>query len=219
MTKEIDFKPRSWSFSAIHQYETCPLQYVLDKTDPKPREESWALQNGLRLHALMENFLLGNIEGVPKDLNCFKKELNSLKERGALPEEKFCVDKHWQPVVSEDKWKNKSTWLRGMLDARLGNLVIDLKSGRKYDHYDDQADIYATMLFQHFDDWNEIDVEFWYSKTGDVVTYKFLRSEHEDRMSNWDKRARTLMNEKFWLPKYNFACRWCQHQDNCELFA
>ena len=215
---QIDYTPKSWSYSAIHSYEECPLNYVLDKLATGPRETNWALENGLRIHSLMEQYLLGNIDGVPKDLECFSAELRNLKAKGATAEGAIVLDKNWQPLKVKDPWKSKKAWIRAKLDAQLGDLIIDLKTGNVYDHYTQQGDLYATMTLQVEPELDKIDVEFWYSKSGEITSDVYYRKDQEERLEKWNKKATRMMNEKNWFPKQNFACRWCNHQDKCELF-
>jgi hypothetical protein len=212
-----DYIPTSWSFSALHTYEECPLRYVLDKTLTGPRETSWALEEGLRIHALMEHYLIGDIEGVPRELTHFSTQLKKFKRDGAKAEGEICLDKDWNKVKAKNAWRSKKTWIRAKLDAQNGPKIIDLKTGRQYGYYVQQADLYATLTFQ-LTDLARVDFEFWYSKSGITDKHKFLRKDHEKRMAKWNKRAMKLMNEKHWLPKLNDGCKWCNYKDKCELW-
>jgi hypothetical protein len=211
-----DYTPKSWSFSALHTYEECALRYVLEKLSTEPRETSWALEEGLRIHSLMEHYLLGNIQGVPRELDKFSKQLKKFKADGAKAEGEICLDKNWQPVKSKDPWKSPDTWIRAKLDATNGNKIVDLKTGRQYKYYLGQADLYATLTFQ-ITDTPTLSFEFWYSKTGVVDAHKFSRKDQGERMEKWNARAMKLMNEKHWLPKLNDGCKWCNFTDKCEL--
>jgi hypothetical protein len=215
---KTNFKPRAWSFSAMHSYENCALQFLLDRTEPVEQELSWALEHGIHCHTLMENYLKGIIDGVPIELKLFESELIKLKSVGALAEEEIVLDRHWDIVEGDNPWRSKDAWIRAKLDARWDNLIVDLKTGREYDHYAEQADLYATMRMQIDREIGEIDVEFWYTKSGDVASFTFMRSEQEERIEAWEVRARKLMTEKHWLPSINIGCRWCAYQERCELF-
>tara|TARA_Y100001963_G_scaffold158450_1_gene258124 strand:+ start:1283 stop:1945 length:663 start_codon:yes stop_codon:yes gene_type:complete len=218
MGLKSNYRPKSWSFSALHNYEACPLQYLLSRTEPVEQEQSWALEYGLHCHSLMENFLNGIIEGVPKELKMFERELTNMKSKNAYAEQELVLDKYWEPICDEGAWRSPDAWIRAKLDARVDNLIVDLKTGREYEHYADQGNLYATMVMQCDPDLDEVDVEFWYTKSGEVASYTFFRSEHEERIALWEERSRKLMREKFWLPKTNIGCRWCAYQDRCELF-
>ena len=215
---KTDFKPRSWSFSALHSYENCALQFLLQRTEPVEQAPSWALEHGLACHTLMENFLKGLITGMPPELKVFENELNRLKENGALAEEELVLDRHWDKVEGDGAWRSKDAWIRAKLDARLDNLIVDLKTGREYPHYAEQGELYATMLMQVDRTINAIDVEFWYTKSGEVASFSFSRDDHDERVEMWEARVRKLMNEKHWLPKINIGCRWCAYQERCEIY-
>ena len=211
-----DYRAKSWSFSALHTYETCPLNYVLGRLSKGPRETSWALEEGLRIHALMEQYLLGGIQGVPRELEKFSKELKKFKKDGAAAEGEMCLDEDWNEMKVKNPWKSKKTWIRAKLDAENGPIIVDLKTGRQYEYYRGQGELYATMKM-NITDLKRVDVQFWYSKTGVVVTHKYLKKDNQKRMDSWDKRAMKLMGEKHWLPKLGDGCKWCNFKDQCEL--
>ena len=211
-----EYKPTSWSFSALHTYEECPLNYVLGRLSTKERSTSWALEEGLRIHGLMEHYLLGNITGIPADLHMFEKELKTLKKKGAETEEEIVLDKKWKPLKVKDPWRSKQAWIRAKLDAKLDNLVIDLKTGREYEYYAEQGNLYATLIMETTD-YADVTVEFWYTKTGNIVTHGYSRNTQEERVAKWKRRADKLMKEKHWLPKTCLSCRWCDHHEACEL--
>ena len=215
---KLEYQPKNWSFSALHNYESCALQYVLNKTERVEQAPSYALEFGLKCHDLMENFLKDEIQGVPRELQMFETELNNLKHLGALAEEALVLDKNWEQVTGPEPWWSKKAYIRAKLDARIDQLFIDLKTGREYGHYDEQADLYATMLFEIYPAWDVIEGEFWYTKSGEVVPYVFERKDHAKRLASWKAREKKLMSEKHWLPSLNSACKWCAYQDRCEIF-
>ena len=222
MTIEINksWRAKSWSFSAISQYEACPWQYYLSRAEKMQSEPGYALVNGIKIHSLFEEHLNGNVHGIPPELSKFANEMRALKRHGAIAEEAIVLDRLWNPIESENPWSDRSAWIRAKIDARIGNLVVDIKTGKSYPKYREQGELYATMLFQAYPEiGDEICTEFWYTKTGEVESFTFKKSDHEDTLNRWDKRASKLMLEKNWLPKKNWACRFCHVQHECELFA
>lgn len=207
----------SWSLSTLQTYEQCPYKLKKIKIDKVSCEPSYALQYGIQVHQKMEQFLKGNITGVPKELSKFSVEMNNLKKNKAIPEEELVLDSHWNPITDKNKWKHKNAWWRGKTDARVDNLVVDLKTGRHYDTHEDQANLYAIAIMKHFPEYSSIDVEFWHSKSGDVHSYEYFRSDLNDMIDIWDSRVRDLFREKHFLPKENEWCKYCEFKTSCPL--
>lgn len=211
----------AWSLSALGQYEACPLQYKLGRFDKIPgKGTSPALEYGIKVHKMMEDFVNGDITEVPKELKKFEKELKNLVAHNALAEEELVLDNNWAPVTDCDRpWFASNCWLRAKTDARVTNLIIDLKTGRAYPGYVKAAELYSIIVMKLYPEFSETDVEFWYSKTGEVEHYSFYRSDIDELMEVWNQRVAKLFNEKHWLPKENQYCKWCDYQYMCPLFT
>src|SRR5210317_438257 len=105
----------AWSLSSLSQYENCPRKFKYIKIDKKPLgKKSYALEYGNMVHNKLEQYLLGNIRSVPKELSKFSPELKKLKKLNAIPEEELVLDKRWEPI--HNGWKNKNAWWRGKTD-------------------------------------------------------------------------------------------------------
>lgn len=211
-------KVKTWSLSSLSLYEQCPLKYKLQRIDKIPEPRSQALEKGIHYHNVAEQFLLGNITGMPRELAKFATEFKSLKKYNAIPEENWVLDNQWNPVEGEDKWMSKRAWLRAKGDARVDNFIVDFKTGRKYDKHEEQARLYANILMRIDPSLTEVDVEFWYLNSGEVSQYKYYSADLRKDIEQWESRVSKLFNEQHWFPKENNYCRWCSYQDKCELF-
>lgn len=207
-----------WSLSALQMYEDCPFKYKCVKLDKLPTTPGRALVYGIKVHKEMEEYLKGNIQGIPRSLKKLSKELINLKKANAIPEEKFVLRNNWSVITEENAWKHKDAWLRGMIDARVDTLLIDLKTGKKYDKYEDQAALYSIAIMQMRLDFDHIDVEFWYSKTGEFQHYEYDRSDMKDRIIQWNERVSRLFSETEWEPKANPWCTYCDFVNICPLY-
>lgn len=211
-------KVTSWSLSALHLYEQCPLKFKKQRLEGRPQQiKSPALEYGIKVHNLLEQYLLGNIKGIPKELEKFAKEIRTAKKKGAIPEQEIVMDKNWKPIKGKDAWKNPKAWLRAKLDITLNDFLVDLKTGKHYAKYREQAELYAVLLFILNPDYEEVDVEFWYSKTGDVKEYSFQRSNLQNSIDMWEYRVNKLFNEKNWEPKENQYCFNCEFKSECPI--
>jgi len=218
------FKPsnrfkKAWSLSSLTQYENCPEKFKFIKLDKlSGGDKSPALEFGIKVHNLLEQYLLGNIKGVPKDLKKFDKELKNLLACGAIAEEELVMDKDWNFI--ENGWWSKDAWWRGKADIRLNNLIIDLKTGKHYPNHEDQARLYSIAIFKAHPEFDNIDVEFYYSKSGEVADYHYDRKDLDFMIEGFKPRVQALYDEEWWLPRAHRWCRWCEFKEtHCSLFG
>jgi len=73
---------KNWSYSQLSMYEQCPHAHMYRKIVKLKEEPSWHLTNGNYVHKLAENYLLGIIKEIPKELGKFRKEFANLLEAG-----------------------------------------------------------------------------------------------------------------------------------------
>ena len=218
------FKPsnrfkKAWSLSSLTQYEDCPEKFKFIKLDKlSTGDKSPALEFGIMVHNKLEQYLLGEIKGVPPELKKFEVELKKLLASGAVPEEELVMDKDWNAI--EDGWWSKDAWWRGKTDVRLDNYVIDLKTGKHYPNHEDQAMLYSIAVFKYHPEYENIDVEFYYSKSGEVADYSYDRKDLDDMIESFKPRVKALYDEEWWLPREHQWCRWCEFKDtHCSLFG
>ena len=210
-------KVKTWSLSSLQSYETCPQKWYEERFGGHERTSSPALERGVAVHAKAEQYLLGNVTGMPKDMAKFSTEFVNLKKHNAIAEEEWCLDRHWQPVANG--WSHPDTWLRAKGDARVGNFIVDLKTGRQYeDKHRDQAKLYSNILMCYEPTFDEVDVEFWYLDSGKTASYKFFRTSLEADIEVWEARVSRMFRDKHFLPSENQYCKWCAFNESCELF-
>ena len=181
-------KITAWSYSALSQYEKCPRQYKYARIDKLPQPESHALERGNILHAKAEQFVKGNIKGMPKELSSFQNELKELK--------RLCADKE--------------------LERDVGT-VIDYKTGKIYPHHEEQGNLYGLATFIHFPKIKIVDIEFWYfDQGGHVESFSYNKKDLPAMKKDWKNRAAVLFRETKWAPKPGNHCRWCPFSNVCE---
>ena len=196
-----------WSPSRIKCYETCPRQYKGCYLEGIKSEPGPAAQRGLNIHAKAEHYLNGNIRGLPRELEPLAPQYRKLKKADPLVEIKLAVDENWIPV-SWDKG-----WARGILDV-LANvdgkiIIIDHKTGRIYDHHEEQGSVYACLVAAN----NEADnyhVEFWYIDHGEIRDYDYSAEEIPAIQESWTERVNRMFTAKrFPETPSEMACKWC----------
>jgi len=212
-------KVTNWSLSALQLYEECPRKYKMSRLEGRERTTSAALERGIMIHAKLENYLNGEIKGMPPELKKLEREIKNIKRAKPTVEEEFVFDKNWKQVTGPSAWTSKDAWVRGKSDIRVDNFIVDLKTGRHYDKYREQAELYSLFTFILNPDMQEIEVEFWYSKTGEVKSYTFQRSMMKTAIEAWTYRVGLLFAETIWPAKENQYCNWCAFQEGCPLFG
>lgn len=208
-------KAKSWSYSQLSGYEMCAHAHMYRKVVKLPEKQSWHLTNGNYVHKLAENYLLGKIKkkDLPKELFKFKKEFKNLLKKGAISEESFVLDKDWKHIP--DGWTADNAWLRAKLDARIGNYIIDFKTGKQYDTHIHQGRLYANIHMMLNPDVDEVDIEFWYLTLGLVTSHTFYRKDLERDVTDWNKRVAVMHNDSAYLPTPHQWCKYCYVKDLC----
>ena len=206
-------KQKNWSYSQLSGYEQCPHAHMYRKIVKLPEEPSWHLTNGNHVHKLAENFLLGKIEKLPKELAKFRTEFDSLIKAEAVPEEAFVFNKDWKHIL--DGWSDPKAWLRLKLDARIGNYLIDFKTGKEYPAHVHQGRLYANAMMMIHNDMDEVEVEFWYLSSGKVTSFTFYRDDLEKDIADWEQKVLVMHSDSTFKPRRHQYCRNCYVKHLC----
>jgi len=211
----MKIKKPSWSLSTLNLYEQCAFKYKCIKIDKIEEPPSYFLTKGITAHSMAEEYLKGNIDGVPAVLRKFSKEFMNLKKHGAIPEEALTFNDKWEFIP--DGWFHEDAWLRMKLDARIDNYVIDFKTGKHYEEHVNQARLYANAHMVRTDE-KEVHIEFWYLASGEVHDYTFTRDTLEEDVALWNEKAAKIHNDTEFKPTKNQYCKYCHVQNICPLY-
>ena len=204
-----------WSYSKLSTYESCPKQfYYMYIAKLKPFVEVPAMVRGKKIHNLADDYVLGKIKNLPKELKVYSSEFVMLKAAGGTAEYDMSFTKNLKPCSWND-WSN--VWCISKLDSvcRLSTdeaAFIDYKTGKVYDTHHDQSDVYALSMFVHWPKVKDVTGEFWYldqpheepgqweyNRARDFGTLKKMFSNRVNKMAT-DKK----LNRK---PSYK--CGYC----------
>jgi RecB family exonuclease len=221
----MEIKPpvRSWSFSRLLDFESCPyrtyLRYVLKSPEPEPDETS-PLVRGTRIHSEAEAYLRGTGE-LTRDLQRPKivEHLDFCKENfeagTAHVEEDWAFSKEWEITG----WTSEDTWLRLKLDAcvQLGEdfvQITDWKTGKsmgKEVRNMQQAQIYAVGVFMRQPKIQYVEPIFAYTDENKLMELKALHRKDVPRyIQRFTERANKLTSCTDFRAKPNrMNCRWC----------
>ena len=212
---------KSWSYSTYNMWSQCPRRIYYAKIEKRPDPLGAAAQKGIKVHAMAEHFIKGEIDrfpekGVGKALNAWVEDLTRLRESPTAKSElDFTFTEDWQQTHWRD-WDN--AWVRMKIDAfdrpeKDTVVVIDFKTGRRRD-YDKQLELYALASFKAYPQVERAVAEIWYIDEGaigapDAVDgIEFTKDEEPELQAKWDERAGKLMADTEFRATGQ-GCDWC----------
>lgn len=220
-------KLKSWSYSTLKTYRTCPAK-VGFKLSGIREPESEAMARGTDIHLQAELFVKEKQKRLPESLIKFKKEFFKVQGMEYVRcEEEWAFTKDWAPCA----WDSKDAWVRMKVDAlyvamkgkQRKLVIIDYKTGKTYDENKPQLSLYATAAFIMHPEIDVVEGELWYLDLGSKHTDRFERSELEDMKEAWAYDVRGMMADTIFAPRPNYKCKWCFYaknkNGNCEFGA
>lgn len=198
-----------WSYSSLSCFEKCPAQYkfrYIDKIPEGPSSE--ALVRGRRLHTELDLYMRGTDTEIPPCGLPFKQELEELRARRAVPEQRWDFDDEWK-FVHQKSWVVAITDVH-YVDGKLG-VVIDYKSGKYYDTHIDQAKLYGVALLSKEPKIQTARVEFFYLDKVDIVDMEIDRDEAQEIKQNFEARASVIALAEEFEPRPTKFCKWCSY--------
>jgi CRISPR/Cas system-associated exonuclease Cas4 (RecB family) len=202
---------KAWSYSALSLYEICPAKFKYEKIDKLDYPTPDAFIRGRKVHKEAEHFLTRQTDDLAPSLETFRDLFFELRELEPFVEQQWAFKRDW----SQTTWFGKDTWLRGALDAGVVYAdneadVIDFKTGKPRDGYDDQLRLFALMTFLRYPQVKNVNVRLWYVDTGDEVgPVTINRSIVTNAKSQWAQRVEPMFNDTVFAPRPNRFCNWC----------
>lgn len=175
-------------------------------------KQTAAMDNGLRVHKLGEDYVKGDIKKVPVEYVKFDKEMKLLRKNKAIAEEKWCFDSNWNLL---DNYYHPRAWLRVTIDAHdVSNprvRVVDYKTGKPWPGYEEQIELYDTSIFAVYNDVEISSGELWYLDYGVTKTMGSVSADEFPELKKlWYDRTRPMFRDKKFLPKQNTFCYNCE---------
>lgn len=216
---------RAWSYSALKVFEECPYRTYISKVKGVKEPSGPAADRGTHIHQLAEDYVNATIGELPKELEKFKSQFNSLRELYADAkvelEGEWGFDLDWKTVG----WMEKETWARIKLDALVNEdetsaRVIDYKTGKKFGNevsHGQQGLLYAIGTFFRYPHLEFVNVEFWYLDQNETTVKQYTREQAMVFAPSWHKRAIKMTTETDFdpTPSKN-SCRWCSYRKGDE---
>jgi hypothetical protein len=206
---------RSWNYSKLKRYETCPYQLVL--ADQYPQTPNEHMTRGIAVHKQCEDFLNG--EGPLPNFPFFTEGLTYLTQQNTKAEVQWGLANDWTPT----DWT--SAWGRCVIDAFYETptalVLIDFKTGKPSPvSHQDQAQTYAIAGHSYFPQYPEIHTQFWYLDSGKCAQTTFTPPLIYRYRTVLNTRIQRMINDTHMNPKPNkYVCQWCNYKDHCEYNA
>lgn len=223
----IQFVPR-WSFSALSDFEKCPMMVKLKRIDKIPEPErplppgktEHANDRGSRIHDSAEQFVRGKGPLIP-EMRRFETEFYALKnlfDQGKVTlEQEWGTDHDWNPCA----WSAPEVWQRLKLDAmvhlsKYEGIVIDYKTGKRFGNeikHTEQTQLYAINAFLRFPELEEVTTELWYLDVDEMHPMTYLRHQALRFRDRWHSRATKMTTATSFPAKPNiFNCKYCGYK-------
>lgn len=213
----------AWSFSRYTTWQQCPFKLYLTAIERLKEPKNAAMERGIQIHKLAERFIQGSLgEVLPAELSEYEELFWELRDEFDAEN----VDVEQQEAVTEE-WDatgyfDQDVWLRVKKDVRVviqdGVVnIIDWKTGKKRDGYEDQLELYAVSEPAFVDGLKRIDVSLCYLDIGpDVqVDARFSVREAELLKKKWTIEGNKVTRERRWGATPNGLCSWCHfRRDN-----
>ena len=207
-------KITQWSYSRWKTYTSCPRKAKYCYIDRLPQPSSPAMDRGTAIHKMAEDFLRGTHKAAKKELRHFKAEFTQMRVMGAKPELEMAFSKTWKPTG----WFDAETWVRIKVDAlavrQTGQghhevLVIDFKTGKKYDDHNEQLSLYALGGMLANDLADKVRTQLWYLDSGEVLEDSYNYSQLEALKSQWIRQTKPMLSDTKFAPLPSRSCLWC----------
>lgn len=185
----------AWSYSALTMFENCPRKYWAVKIK-KVDDTNQFNARGDTEHAAIERYCKTGI-ALPEQLAGMTPMLDKLR---AAPGERYyeykmTLDANMVPCGFKD-W-NKA-WLRVVADfLRVHGptaTYIDWKSGKVRKDVEDQIDLTALAVFQHFPEVQEMRGAMMYYRFGQLVPHTVYRADAPRLWNGFISRVKDLEN-------------------------
>lgn len=204
-------RPTRWSYSQWSTWRDCPAQYAYSYIHKLPWPVNAAAQRGTLLHTMAEDYVTGKVADVPFDLKKISKFLKDLKERQAIAEQTWMLNKQWSPVADKSV-----AWIKAIVDVHYveGDVLHlrDYKSGKEYATHNDQLELYGIIGLQMYPLVKRADLGAIYIDGGfSGAEGSIIRPMLPKLIEKWDQRARDMENDQTFIANPGYKCQWCPY--------
>lgn len=215
---------RTWSFSSMSKFVTCPKQYQLTYVTPViPYTETEATIHGTLVHEALEHYGKSGTP-LPEAYLPYKKYVDKLL---SLPGEKFferefALTRNLEPVSFDDS----SAWCRGIIDVG----VIDGHRAQAWDYKtgkvkpdSDQLMLFAGFIMQTYPLVMSVKTAYLWLAHGKVTCETYTRDDLPGIWRHFIAKSNKLeasYEQDKWVPRPSGLCNgWCgATKQHCEFW-
>lgn len=221
--------PTAWSYSRLADYETCPARFAYKYIIKIPEGENEAFVRGNKVHKMAEQFVNGELgTEPPREIASFGALFKMLRENpeGVFTEQQWAFTNTWQ-VTGWFAKPPKQAWVRNVVDLGINHgdghcLIVDHKTGKKYDTNREQVEQFGMSALLRFPDVQTVETRLWYLDSGEEVksgTGKndlpfITRDNLPDLKLKWKARTEPMFADRAFRPRKNSKCKWCPFASN-----
>jgi hypothetical protein len=218
--KKLSDYVKHWSYSSWSVGQKCTLALWYAQVERLRGPPVPAMERGTMLHLLAENYLKGEIQGMPRALRKIEFELKQLKRKRPIVEQYWNLDTHWR------KTNKKNGWAVAKLDACVLPTernpvadVVDHKSGKEYEpEHSKQGSLYGTFTMGMYPFVETVHVAFFYIDQGYAPSYTYTRAKLNYTKQYWIEQGNELMaTSKFIATPTPNGCRFCSFRSDKKL--
>jgi hypothetical protein len=215
---------KSWSYSAIKAFETCPRQYHAVRVEKLyPYVESSEASAGVYVHKLAEDYVR---DGTPLP-DGFQKLANVLdvfrrKEAVKLCEQKIALREDKTPCSFFDK----KAWVRGIVDLLMLKppvaWVVDYKTGKSKYADTDQLQLMALLVFELYPDITSVHGGLLFLPERVLIKRQYDIKDRDALWEKWTQRVSQVdlaQELDTWKPKPSGLCRKHCPVSHCEFYG
>ena len=209
------------SYSRIKTWRQCPAKSYYKYELKLPEEASPYAERGNRVDKIVQDILTGENPVQPHealmqdgvDVTKLLHLLGPYRGKDPMTQLELAVSKEWKPVG----WNSLSAYVRGKPDivcmvAPSTIRLADLKTGKYYDEHYDQLELYAIMLFCHYDEADTVEAEILYTdKVKEKVHSVYTREQLPMLIARWSETIGRVLTDSTHSFRAGFHCRWCSY--------
>jgi hypothetical protein len=224
--KNAKGRPFTWSYSALNDFESCPLKdahkrFYCDVVE----QDSEALRWGNRVHTAAEKALKGEEHGDPEAFLPVAPYVSAFKAAPGetFPEFEICLSENLEVV----EWYSPQAWYRGKLDVLnifgAAARIYDYKTGKPKND-PDQLKIFAVTLAQLRPDLEIFSAKYiWLMEpdpkkrvTGtEEIKRRDVPGLWETLLSRVERRRKAWQADNF-PARPSGLCPWCPAYTECK---
>lgn len=210
--------PDAWSYSTFNMWEECPKRYEGLKIMKLGDQAGPGMAEGDAFHKQVARYIMDPSAGLParpihKDALPVIQGARSLDVPKTV-EQQWGITPHWKQTGWFSRDPKKPTWLRVIVDLGMTyeddtGEVVDWKTGKRYDHNDDQMEVFAAGYFVYRPWLKHVTTRLVYVDTGQEEYAEFPAKDAEKLQEKWSAKAREMLTDREWPARPGFRCKFC----------